>query len=130
MSTVDPQQKIDNEPTESTPTTVNVGAHSRYSTRRRVPLVLRLMRSYFKIMSRLLPSVAAAYAYKLWFSTRRFTPPAREKRWAQHACTHTLPHILGPIMIYRWGDCKPGTDRKSTRLNSSHTDISRMPSSA
>ena len=25
---------------------------------------------------------------------------------------------------------KTGTDRKSTRLNSSHTDISRMPSSA
>ena len=28
----------------------------------------------------------------------------------------------------RWGS--PATDRKSTRLNSSHTDISRMPSSA
>ena len=26
--------------------------------------------------------------------------------------------------------CKHGVDRKSTRLNSSHTDISRMPSSA
>ena len=26
--------------------------------------------------------------------------------------------------------CYPDTDRKSTRLNSSHTDISRMPSSA
>ena len=25
---------------------------------------------------------------------------------------------------------QPGIDRKSTRLNSSHTDISRMPSSA
>ena len=28
------------------------------------------------------------------------------------------------------GALDPGTDRKSTRLNSSHTDISRMPSSA
>ena len=27
-------------------------------------------------------------------------------------------------------DVKLGLDRKSTRLNSSHTDISRMPSSA
>ena len=27
-------------------------------------------------------------------------------------------------------DGKPAADRKSTRLNSSHTDISRMPSSA
>ena len=28
-----------------------------------------------------------------------------------------------------WGCCQ-GTDRKSTRLNSSHTTVSRMPSSA
>ena len=27
-------------------------------------------------------------------------------------------------------DCRFDLDRKSTRLNSSHTDISRMPSSA
>ena len=32
-----------------------------------------------------------------------------------------------PNLTYQWGVDK---DRKSTRLNSSHTDISRMPSSA
>ena len=32
--------------------------------------------------------------------------------------------------IYPEGKNKPNIDRKSTRLNSSHTDISRMPSSA
>ena len=31
--------------------------------------------------------------------------------------------------INTWSD-EDGVDRKSTRLNSSHTDISRMPSSA
>ena len=31
---------------------------------------------------------------------------------------------------YRWHDLRKNPDRKSTRLNSSHTDISRMPSSA
>ena len=31
---------------------------------------------------------------------------------------------------YLWLDIADGQDRKSTRLNSSHTDISRMPSSA
>ena len=36
----------------------------------------------------------------------------------------------GSGQLYIAGDCKFGTDRKSTRLNSSHTDISRMPSSA
>ena len=31
---------------------------------------------------------------------------------------------------YRRVDCRLGTDRKSTRLNSSHRSLSRMPSSA
>ena len=34
----------------------------------------------------------------------------------------------GRILYVLWQD--DGIDRKSTRLNSSHTDISRMPSSA
>ena len=35
---------------------------------------------------------------------------------------------LNSPLRYRWAAITP--DRKSTRLNSSHTDISRMPSSA
>ena len=38
-----------------------------------------------------------------------------------------------PIVYVMAATCMPAvtyTDRKSTRLNSSHTDISRMPSSA
>ena len=35
-----------------------------------------------------------------------------------------------PIIIRMVEDRKVYIDRKSTRLNSSHTDISRMPSSA
>ena len=45
--------------------------------------------------------------------------------------------VLGPIeprpygvKIDKFGRERPEIDRKSTRLNSSHTDISRMPSSA
>ena len=35
------------------------------------------------------------------------------------------------LRIAQWArDVRGGRDRKSTRLNSSHTDISRMPSSA
>ena len=34
------------------------------------------------------------------------------------------------VTVWKVGDRVAGTDRKSTRLNSSHTDISRMPSSA
>ena len=38
-----------------------------------------------------------------------------------------MDHEKEQIVIYQSAD---GQDRKSTRLNSSHTDISRMPSSA
>ena len=38
------------------------------------------------------------------------------------------PTIAAPTVVAEKAPAKP--DRKSTRLNSSHTDISRMPSSA
>ena len=34
------------------------------------------------------------------------------------------------LLVYGADDLKAGADRKSTRLNSSHTSVSRMPSSA
>ena len=37
---------------------------------------------------------------------------------------------VGGQMVKKMIDAYKTTDRKSTRLNSSHTDISRMPSSA
>ena len=52
------------------------------------------------------------------------------KRWREHG-------ITTPVLVLTargtWQDKVEGIDagdRKSTRLNSSHTDISRMPSSA
>ena len=36
----------------------------------------------------------------------------------------------GAVVFERWAADGIDQDRKSTRLNSSHTDISRMPSSA
>ena len=38
--------------------------------------------------------------------------------------------VAGFPSVKSWGAAGQGVDRKSTRLNSSHTDISRMPSSA
>ena len=46
-------------------------------------------------------------------------------------CIYTNTKVRGDgskVSVYRLGT--PTKDRKSTRLNSSHTDISRMPSSA
>ena len=49
----------------------------------------------------------------------------------------TLGDLYQEVILNLWKaypkfrkECKISTDRKSTRLNSSHTDISRMPSSA
>ena len=41
-----------------------------------------------------------------------------------------LEHVGMRLLSRVDTDLEPMTDRKSTRLNSSHTDISRMPSSA
>ena len=49
-----------------------------------------------------------------------------ETKW--YSGTHN--EILGFLSSYDWDNSFVLADRKSTRLNSSHTDISRMPSSA
>ena len=54
---------------------------------------------------------------------------SRDQVWA-YLKQHDLPHNVLHDRGYRSIGCWPCTDRKSTRLNSSHTDISRMPSSA
>ena len=42
----------------------------------------------------------------------------------------TVAVCLGPRIGWNDADARPQADRKSTRLNSSHSDRSRMPSSA
>ena len=45
-------------------------------------------------------------------------------------CVEAIPHVRDEIMRRIRAAAMHNGDRKSTRLNSSHTDISRMPSSA
>ena len=60
------------------------------------------------------------------------------ERWQRLDAYQDLMEFLGPdetvlgIVFgeWGWGGYGEERDRKSTRLNSSHTDISRMPSSA
>ena len=48
----------------------------------------------------------------------------RDEAAVLERCLQSVAHLVDEIIIVDTGD------RKSTRLNSSHTDISRMPSSA
>ena len=73
-------------------------------------------------------------AFKYMNPAARYLPAVRLGRWDGKVAyfqlggstyTNLLPEIL-PILERHNYDI----DRKSTRLNSSHTDISRMPSSA
>ena len=59
-------------------------------------------------------------------------PSARDSAYTQHfqqTMREHLAQITRPGGLFE-DTAVTGTDRKSTRLNSSHTDISRMPSSA
>ena len=58
-----------------------------------------------------------------------FDGDAPGQKAAIRAAMRALP-LLRPGFSLAFATLPPGQDRKSTRLNSSHTDISRMPSSA
>ena len=81
-----------------------------------------------------------SYQVKLWFETSVDQPvelnQINKLEWQLHRYVdhrHLNEFIANPTMesiseaIFKYGQ---SIDRKSTRLNSSHTDISRMPSSA
>ena len=78
------------------------------------------------------------YRYNAWANARILDTSARlspEQLLASCGASFdsvrdTLVHTLGAQWLYleRWQGRSP--DRKSTRLNSSHSDRSRMPSSA
>jgi hypothetical protein len=87
--------------------------------------------------------------YDEWIANRRATEPSREltdrvmaaveERDTQRKRYVRLADRMNESRPARWAACLAALlvgslpfliDRKSTRLNSSHTDISRMPSSA
>ena len=82
------------------------------ATSRRNVLLLALSQGLFMIGTSTMIAEAALVGYAL----------------AENKALATLPTGLqqGMVML----TAIPARDRKSTRLNSSHTDISRMPSSA
>jgi pimeloyl-ACP methyl ester carboxylesterase len=70
----------------------------------RPPLKLILTRQSLRLMGLLAPGLAAAWAYRLWYATRRFRESEHDKRWRQQAQLQILNHAHGKIAVYRWGD--------------------------
>ena len=73
------------------------------------------------------PLLAALLAVGLGISVKYVTNPFEAGTGPYGRSLFYFAGVIGPVFSFLW---LLGIDRKSTRLNSSHTDISRMPSSA
>ena len=83
------------------PTTIG---HYSLATRRRPPRIVRFIRLGFQVGGRVTPALAARWAYKLWFQTRRFPEPLREMRWRAKAASGAVPFKGGKLPFYAWGE--------------------------
>ena len=83
-----------------------------------------------EISASMIKNVGASYCLvghserRIFFSENNIQLKSKLKRCLENDITPV--YCIGETLEQR----NNGTDRKSTRLNSSHTDISRMPSSA
>lgn len=62
------------------------------------------MRWIFSNIGPLFPALLGKWAYRTWFSTRRFKAPRREQPWIANAASQQQQLAGIPVMTYRWGD--------------------------
>lgn len=72
--------------------------------RRKPPLSLTLVRLAFSKLGPVFPSLLGAWAYRIWFSTRRAETPRREKIWLEDAQLQVVDLAGIPVMTYQWGE--------------------------
>lgn len=70
----------------------------------RVPIKLLLLRQTFRLAGYVVPGLAATWAYRLWFATRRFRETEHDLRWRQQAQHTILEQPYGKVAVYRWGE--------------------------
>lgn len=86
---------------------MNSTQSSRTDTRRRrrkPPLQIRLMRLAFSKLGPVFPSLLGRWAYRIWFSTRRFKAPRREHAWLDGARQVRIELAGFSVMTYQWGE--------------------------
>lgn len=69
-----------------------------------LPLSLRIIRGILPWLAHVVPALVVRGIYWRWFLTPRYAAPKRELQWLASAQPHTLPHTLGDMAYYRWGD--------------------------
>jgi pimeloyl-ACP methyl ester carboxylesterase len=70
----------------------------------RTPLKVVLMRQAFRLLGVLAPALAANWAYREWYSTRRFRESAHDARWRRQARLQLLESRFGKVAVYYWGE--------------------------
>jgi len=62
-----------------------------------------MVRIILHILGLIAPGLAAAWVYKLWFSTPRYPEPKRELRWREQAVSEFVDVDGDKIAVYQWG---------------------------
>lgn len=70
----------------------------------KIPAKQKLVRQTFRVLGVLTPLLAANWAYRIWFSTRRYRESAHDRRWRKQARMQMLDHEYGRIAVYCWGE--------------------------
>lgn len=70
---------------------------------RPMPLALRVLRLAVRVLAPIAPSLAGRWAYWLWFRTRRYPEPARERAWRETAQVLAVEHRGRPLAVHAWG---------------------------
>lgn len=68
------------------------------------PPGVKLLRLGFGVLGRGLPGPTSRYAYKLWFSTRRFPLSRREREVLARAQRVSIDANGKPVAVYVWGE--------------------------
>jgi pimeloyl-ACP methyl ester carboxylesterase len=68
-----------------------------------LPVAFRLFRAALTLAALVSTELTGRWVNHLWFRSRRFLEPAREKEWLASAERLTLTHRDRPLAVYRWG---------------------------
>lgn len=68
-----------------------------------LPVGFRLLRTALKISALVSTEFAGRWANNLWFRSRRYPQPAREREWLANAHSLPLTHRGRPLAVQHWG---------------------------